>query len=103
MSDSIQITRKNYWQVNGTNHTSQEEAFQDAASQAVAAPGSIIQVQPPAYTVQYTAPALPPPVDPPPADPPPSDPPPSDPPPAAGTDAVGALSPGQTYRLPEDA
>lgn len=56
MTDALQITRKNFWQVNGANHTSSEEAFQDAASQAFASPGDVVQVQPPAYTVVYTAP-----------------------------------------------
>jgi hypothetical protein len=97
MTDSIQITRKNYWQVNGTNHSSQEEAFQDAASQAVAMPGSIVQVQPPAYTVTYTAPVAtqPPPVSPPP--PPPSD------PPSDGTTNIGAWQDGDPVQIPEDA
>jgi hypothetical protein len=87
MSDAIQITRKNYWQVNGTNHSTEVEAFQDAANQALAAPGTTVQVQPPAYEVVYTAPATqqPPPVSPPPP------PPPSDPPPATGAEpAIGA-------------
>ena len=96
MTDAIQITRKNYWQVNGTNHASQEEAFQDAASQAVATPGSIVQVQPPAYTVTYTAPSA---TQPPPASPPPSDPPPT----GDGTTNIGAWQDGDPIDPPKDA
>lgn len=95
MSDAIQITRKNYWQVNGNNHSTEVEAFQDAANQALIAPGTTVQVQPPAYEVVYTAPAAqqPPPVSPPPPPPvsPPPPPPPSGPPPTTGAEpAIGA-------------
>lgn len=110
----VAITRKNYWQVNGNDHATELEAFEDATNQALAAPGTIVQVQPPAYTVVYTAPAAPPadptPVSPPPPpppppveDPPPSDPPPTDPPPTDGTDYAGALAPGETFNPPSDA
>lgn len=94
MSGPIAITRKNYWQVNGYNHTTEVEAFQDAANQALAAPGTTVQVQPPAYEVVYTTPVSQPapPVSPPPPPPPVSPPPPPPPPsPASGSEpAIGA-------------
>jgi hypothetical protein len=82
VTDSIQTTQKGYWVVGTNNHSSQMEAFQDAGSQAVASPGTVITVQPPAFEVVYTQPA-PPQGDPPPQQPsPPPDsptPPPSEP------------------------
>lgn len=59
MTDSIQITQKGYWVVNGTNHSAQTEAFQDAGSLAVASPGTVIHVQPPAFEVVYQKPPQP--------------------------------------------
>lgn len=64
MTDALQITRKNYWQVNGNNHATEVEAFQDASNQAIASPGASVQVQPPAYDVTYTPAAVVQPSDP---------------------------------------
>lgn len=69
MTDPIQITQKGYWVVEDTNHSAQTEAFQDAGSRAVASPGTVVHVQPPAFEVVYNTPSSPP------ADQPPSDPP----------------------------
>ena len=97
MTNPIAITRKNYWQVNGTNHSTEVEAFEDASNQAIANPGAIVQVQPPMYDVVYTAPiTAQPPVTPPPVDPPPTttppvtDPPVTTPPVSTSDPAIGA-------------
>jgi len=88
----ISITRKNYWQVNGTNHSTEVEAFEDASNQAISAPGTIVQVHPPMYDVVYTTP--PPVTDPPTSGgdtpPPVTDPPVITPPASTDVPAIGA-------------
>lgn len=90
MTDALQITRKNYWQVNGNNHATEVEAFEDAANQAVVAPGTTVQVQPPAYVVTYTAPVAVPPAPPTPGGDTPSSP----NPPASGAGSDSGTHPG---------